>query len=239
MTATDTAQIGDERSQAVIGRASIGALSLLLANAGMLFIYFAYDLSLYQLVFIYWWECLWIGVFSALKLVVASAFGDPYGNRYVSMSLGSKLITTIVLLAKVSAVYFGLLVMLGLAILAAAEELALSSPIDAAINQVGLIFLSSAFFLLGHGLSFVVNYLLLREFKHARAVTLMWLPFKRCLALLAAIGIAFAVVFRVPELATTAGFASIIIALKVVWDLWLHYRERRSFALTRAAIDKT
>ena len=239
MTATDTAQIGAERSLPVIGRASVGAFSLFLANAGMLFIYFAYDLTLYQLVFIYWWECLWIGVFSALKLIVASVIGDPYSNRYIDMSTGSKLITTIVLLAKISAVYFGLLVMLGLVLVAAAEELALSSQSDAAISQVGLIFTSSVFFLLGHGLSFVVNYLLLGEYKHARAVTLMWLPFKRCLALLAAIGIAFAVVFNVPGLATTAGFAAIIIALKVAWDLWLHFRERKSFNPTVPLAEKT
>ena len=66
----------------LFSRNELGAVSLLAANLGLLFLYFAYNLSLYQLVVIYWWECLWIGIFSAIKLIVSSLLGDPYENRF-------------------------------------------------------------------------------------------------------------------------------------------------------------
>ncbi|MGB5740459.1 MAG: hypothetical protein WBM54_14040, partial [Woeseia sp.] len=50
----------------------LGALGLLVANAAMLLCFFAYDLTLFQLVLVFWCECLWIGVASAGKLIAAS-----------------------------------------------------------------------------------------------------------------------------------------------------------------------
>lgn len=80
-----------------IGRVRIGAVSLVAANAGLAFVYFRFDLTLYQLVLVYRWECLWIGLFSAFKLIVASAIGDPYSNRYVSSTAGAFAAIVIVL----------------------------------------------------------------------------------------------------------------------------------------------
>jgi len=235
MTASEFISTNVKPRQLLLGRAGIGAASLLAANAGLAYIYFAFDLTLYQLVLIYWWECLWIGVFSGIKLVVASAFGDPYSNRYVSMSAGSRILVSVVLVVKVSAVFVALLGLLGIAIFSATETLKLTSPSDQAMNQVTLILGSSLLFLLGHGLSFIVNFLVLGEFRQARARTLMFLPFKRCLALVVCIGIGFAVALKVPGLATTSGFAAVVIVIKILWDLWLHVRERRSLAVTRTA----
>ena len=48
-----------------------------MANASLLVVYVLYDATLYQLVLVYWCECLWIGIFSALKLIIASRFGSP------------------------------------------------------------------------------------------------------------------------------------------------------------------
>ena len=42
----------------LISRGQLGAVGLLAANLGFLYLYFAYELSLYQLVIVYWWECL-------------------------------------------------------------------------------------------------------------------------------------------------------------------------------------
>jgi hypothetical protein len=235
MAANETLSAHPDHTLPIFRKAGIGAISLLAANAGLAYIYFAFDLTLYQLVLIYWWECLWIGVFSGIKLVVASAFGDPYSNRYVSISAGSRILISIVLIVKVSAVFVALLGSIGIAIFSATETLRLTSPSDQAMNQVTLIVGSSLLFLLGHGLSFFVNFLILGEFRQARARTLMFLPFKRCLALVVCIGIGFVVALKVPGLATTTGFAAVVIVVKISWDLWLHVRERRSLAVTRTA----
>ena len=48
-----------------IGPRGVAALTLFAANAGMLFLYFALDLTLFQLVVVYWFEALWVGLFRA------------------------------------------------------------------------------------------------------------------------------------------------------------------------------
>ncbi len=220
---------GDESARWV-GRAGIGAVSLVAANAGLAWIYFHFDLTLYQLVLVYWWECLWIGLFSAFKLLVASAIGDPYSSRYVSSTPGGRVVLSIVLIVSLSAVFGSLLGLTGMSLLWVGEALPGSGEADRAINHIGLILGSSLLFLLGHGLSFVVNFLALGEFRHARAGTLLLLPFKRCLALFTCIAIAIGVVIKVPALASARAFAAIVIVLKILWDVWLHLRERRDFA---------
>lgn len=213
-----------------VGRAGIGAASLVLANAGLAYIYFHFDLTLYQLVLIYWWECLWIGLFSAFKLIVASAIGDPYSNRYVRSTAGGRLVISIILIVSVSTAFGSVLGLTGMGLLWAGEALPGTGEADRSINHIGLILGSSLLFLLGHGLSFIVNFLALGEFRRARVGTLLLLPFKRCLALFTCIAIAVGVVVKVPALASASVFAAIVIVLKILWDIWLHLRERQAFA---------
>ena len=215
-----------------IGRAGIGAVSLVAANAGLAWIYFHFDLTLYQLVLVYWWECLWIGLFSAFKLMVASTIGDPYSSRYVSSTAGGRIVLSILLIVSMSTAFGSLLGLTGMSLLWAGEALPGSGEADRAINHIGLILGSSLLFLLGHGLSFVVNFLALGEFRRARVGTLLLLPFKRCLALLTCIAVAIGVVVKVPTLASASAFAAIVIALKILGDAWLHLRERQAFAGT-------
>lgn len=219
-----------KRSTRWIGCAGIGAASLIAANVGLAVIYFAYDLTLYQLVLVYWWECLWIGLFSALKLIIASIAGDPFSNRYVGTTAGGRVVLSVVLIGTVSTVFGSALGFTGMSLLWVGEALPGTGAADRAINQVTLILGSSFLFLLGHGLSFVVNFLLLGEFRQARAGALLLLPFKRCLALFACIVVAVFVVLKIPALASAAGFAAVVIVLKLLWDTWLHVRERHAFA---------
>lgn len=215
----------------VVGRLGVSVASLLLANAGLLLIAVSYNLSLYQLVLIYWWEGFWIGLFSALKLIVASLIGEPYRNRYFSMSPGSRILASIIVLIKIGAFYFGLLCAVGLGILMASERLAAGNPADEPLNQVGLIFMTSLLFLISHGLSFVINFLVRGEFRTVTAGDLILMPFKRCLALYAVIAVAYVAVVALPPLATTTGFAASVIIAKILWDYFLHVRERREFAV--------
>lgn len=222
----------ESRSQARsrVGKASIGAISLAAANAGLLFLYFYYDLTLFQLILVYWWECLWIGLFCALKLIVASMIGDPYENRWIEVSGGAGVLLSIVAIGFVGGEFIALFGALGFAITFAFTELTGLEADELLFDQIGLILGSSLLFLAGHGLSFVVNFLVLGEFRTARAVTLLFLPFRRCLALLGTIAIAFGVAYYVPGLASGTAFAVILIVLKLLWDYRLHLKERTAFA---------
>lgn len=216
-----------------VGRLGLGAISLIIANAALLTLYFRYDVTLYQLVLVYWCECVWIGIFSAIKLIVASLIGDPYENRFAEVSAGAALFMSLFVIIFSSMAFFMLLGLLLMSILGANDVLALSNPNDAMSNQVGLVLGASFLLMAGHTVSLIVNFLVLGEYKTARVRTLVALPFHRCLALLVAIMVSIAFVTYVPGFANTSAFAVPVIVLKVFWDIRLHQKERRAFAESR------
>ncbi len=211
-------------------RISMSAATLVLANLAFLVIYVAYDLSLFQLAAVYWWECLWIGVFSALKLVTASLLGDPYENRWVGFSTGANVLTSIVAIVLIAGEFLGIFAILGFVIVFVFHALTGIDQGELMRDALGPVLGSSLLFLVGHGLSFVANFLVGGEFRTARAATLLTLPFTRCLALIAAIVVAFLVAFLLPGFANTAGFVTVLILLKLSWDYVLHKRERKALA---------
>lgn len=218
----------------VVGHLGVGALSLVLANAGLLLVYFAYDVSLFQLVLVYWCECLWIGISSAIKLFAVSICGDPYENRWASVSPGAAVLASLVVVGLASGVFFSLLGIVLLMILWAGEQLPLSLPGEDYFDHVGVVLGASCLLLVGHGISLVGNFFILGEFRNARMIPLATLPFRRCLALFAAIIASFAIVILVPPLESTGGFAAVLIVLKLLWDIRLHMNERSAFSARTA-----
>ncbi|MGB5720355.1 MAG: DUF6498-containing protein [Woeseiaceae bacterium] len=213
-----------------LGARGFAALSLLAANLGMLLIYVAFDLTLFQLVLIYWWEALWIGTFSGLKLLTASLFGNPYENRWVNVSPGSALFISLFAVFKSTAFFITLLGISGVALVVAQQELT-GIPGDVFMReQASLMLKFSLIFFIGHGLSFVINFLLLGEYRDARFSDLLMLPFKRALALLFAIVASLTATQLMPGVATDTLFAAFLIVLKLVWDYFLHRRERHTFS---------
>lgn len=208
----------------------LGALSLITANAGLLLLYFVYDLSLFQLVLVYWWECLWIGLFSALKLIVASIIGDPYENRWATVSRGAAFLTSIVVIGFVSTAFFSVLGVVGIGIMWAYDQF--EAPIESlqGFDNITIIIGTSLLFLAGHGISFIANFLVLGEFRHARVASLVALPFKRCLAVGVLVFASITIILFLPQLASKTAFATIVIVLKLAWDMLLHHRERARFA---------
>lgn len=219
------------------GPSTVAALSLFAANAGMLFLYFALDLTLFEVVVVYWFEALWVGLFSGLKLLTASLFGNPYDNRWVEMSWGSSLFFSLFAIFKSAGVFLAILVFAGLALIVAHEELTGVSGDDFVREQGALLLKCSLLFLIGHGLSFIVNFLIRGEFRHARAGTLLWLPFKRGLALFVTIVAALTAMQTWPGILTYTTFALLLIVVKLAWDYFLHTRERRAFAASADTID--
>ncbi len=209
---------------------AIAALTLPIANAGLLFIYIAFDLTLFQIILVYWWEALWIGLFSGLKLLAASLFGDPYENKWVHVSWGSSFLISIFAIIKSGAAFITLLALTGAALVFAHESLTGIPGNDFVIDQIELILKISMLFFVGHGISFVTNFLFRGEFRHARISTLVWLPFRRCLALFVAVVAALIVIVAYPDVLSYTGFALILIGSKLAWDFVLHGRERRSLA---------
>ena len=212
-------------------RVTLSAIGILVANAGLLFLYVAYDLTLYQLVIVYWWECLWIGVFSALKLIVASMIGDPYENRYVNVSGGSGLLLSFMTIMTFGGAFMTLVMGLGIVIFLVPNSLGAVQQEELLREGGYALVLGSILLATGHGLSFVINFLFFGEYREARVRALVVAPFKRCFSLLGSIAIVFAVASLVPELASMTGFAAAIIVLKLLADYRLHMAERKAFRI--------
>ena len=96
--------------------------------------------------------------------------------------------------------------------------------------EASLLLKCSLLFLFGHLLSFLINFIVLGEFRRASAVALLWLPFKRSIALLAIVGGGLLIIVRWPALFDATSFALVLILIKLGADWFLHRRERRSFA---------
>lgn len=216
-----------ELTDDIYSKLGLSAYALLVANVGLLAMYFVFDLELFQLIVIYWIECLWIGVFSALKLLVASIAGSPYENRHVGFSAGAAFIVSLLAIGFIAAEFLALFAIVGMALSFAYEALEPDAGSFLFYN-LGLMLGGSLLFLASHSLSFIINYLGAKEYRTARVLPLLLSPFTRCLALFGAIILALVVAKLVPGLSSTAGFALILIAVKLLWDLHLHQRERRN-----------
>jgi len=214
-----------------LGGQTVAGLALIAANAGMLFIYFLYDLTLFQVVLVYWWEALWIGLYSGLKLLTASLIGNPFENRWIDVSRGSGLFITVFSIIKSGVAFLAILVLSGVALVVAQEALTGTPGNDFVGEQGQLLLKCSLVFVVGHGLSFIINFLLLGEFRHARFSTLLWLPFRRSLGLFVTIIAALTAIQTYPGVLTANSFAAILISAKLTWDYFLHRRERRSLQL--------
>ena len=213
-----------------LGSSGVAALTLFAANAGMLFLYFALDLTLFQVVVVYWFEALWVGLFSGLKLLTASLFSDPFENRWIDVPPGWAFVLAIYAIFKSGGAFLLLLIFSGVALVVAHQELTGTDGTDFVRAQGYVLLKCSLLFLVGHGLSFVINFLILGEFRRARFGTLMWLPFKRALALFVTIAAALTAVQTWPGVLSYTGFAALLILVKLTWDIFLHRRERVSFS---------
>ncbi len=213
-----------------LARIGIGTAGVLLANLGILSFFLLYDLSLYQLVIVYWCECFWVGVFSFLKLLVASLAGDPFANRHVHVSRGSSLFFSVVAAWFTSGFFFSLFALLGVLIFSPAFDTAEAGSLH--LEHFRFALSASLLLAAGHAISFVANFLVRAEFRRARFGQLLALPFKRCLAMLGAVIIALAVVLALPGIATSTVFAAILIALKIMADFRLHCAERATLHRT-------
>lgn len=230
MSHSDVSEVVSTGDRPLLSRSEASVISLVAANIGVLFLFFVYNLNLFQLAIVYWWECLLIGIFSALKLIVASVIGNPYENDYVDFSRGSNLLSSVIAIGFVSTEFLAIFGFLGIAILIAFKTLSDVGDIDLLVDGIGAIFLCSMLFLISHGISFFINFIGFQEFKSAKVGPLLALPFKRCFALIGAIAAAFACVFWIPVFANTTSFAIALVLIKLLWDYHLHKRERRSLS---------
>ena len=207
------------------GPRQVALAGLFFTNFGMLFLFFLLELSLFQLVVVYWFETLWIGLFAGLRLLTASLFGDPYENRWVDVSPGASFLMSLFAIGKSGGTFFLIFILTGVALVVAHEGLTGIPGNDFVGAQAMLLIKCSFLFAIGHGLSFLVNFLIFGEFRRVRVATLLWRPFKHSVALFVTIVVALTTIQTWPGYLNATGFAAILILVKLSWDWFMLSRE--------------
>ena len=212
------------------GRHGLDLLGVLAANAVVLVLYFAYELTLLQLSFVLWWECVWIGLVSWLKLLVTGFFGRPFDSRHIGFDRSSTILITLIALAFIAGKYLAVLVTIAVVISAVAVELLGVDGVDLLRQVIDPVLAVAAWLLLGHAIAFVADFLLGRGFRTASWLGLIGWSYGRLGALLLAMLAALVWIAAFPDRAQL--FAAVLILAKLIADSVLMLIER---SLRRAA----
>lgn len=200
--------------------ASIGlTLATLAGNLAALAVFFIYDLSVFQLVCMYWWEGIWIGIFTMLKLLCASLFGAPYDTTHVSVSRGSAVVFTVLTVAFFAAKYLLMMTSAAVLLIGGTAALTDTSAFDLLGSALFAVVASSMVLAMGHLVTFLFGFLVGREYRHARATTLIAEAFRYTLVLLIAVMVALAISMWFAQWQSAAAVAVLVVAIKIGFDL--------------------
>jgi hypothetical protein len=208
------------------GRLSGVAISLIVGNLGALYYSFIWDFSLYQVVVMFMTECVWIGAFSALRLIVASLFSRPYDTKNVGVSPGISLLISGFLIWTLGARFFALIGAILVSLVFVGWKFGDLSGVGMFVEIAGAAILASFPLLIGHTAWFFWDFLIQGEYRTARPGELLERPFVGCRGLLAAIAVALGATVLLPGLATTSAFAILVILGKAALDVRVYLRER-------------
>lgn len=200
-------------------RPSVVALILanLLPLGGVLFL----GWEIFPLVFLFWLENVIVGVFNALKMLLAApakpvawaakAFMVPFFCFHYGM------------FCLVHGVF--VFVLFGRGVVEIRGPLEWEHLWSVLVNQH--LYWAALALAASHGVSFVLNYLRSGEYRQARLDALMQAPYGRVVVLHVAI---LGGGFLILSLGSPVGGLVLLIVLKIVLDVRAHLRERRRFA---------
>jgi hypothetical protein len=216
-----------------------GLIALVLANLFVALQTVRHEWVYYETLLIYWTEVAVLGGYNVLRMLVVGVFGaEPLGSwaaRWVD--LGSRLnrfIYTVIgigfFLLKFGAFAFGvgLFVLLSPALFTPQGESAGVSIHRALVAAGPGLFFATGTICLSHGISFVGNFLIGREYDRTNLASLFLLPYAR-MSLVAAVLLAgIAATRQIPSLAGSTAFAVVMVLLKLLADAITHILEHGS-----------
>ena len=195
------------------------------------------DWGIVQLITLYWFEALVIGGFNVLRLVVVGLFGEqPFGARLSRWLTGESFLDR--LLLTVIGVGFFVFKFGFLALTTFVSAIFVSVELEAGgpkgsgagawfgaeevpIGPVILILVAS------HGVSFVWNFLIRREYRTQSVPALVFWPYARMMAVVAVVVVGWLVIMRFPSAGHAHLAVIVFVLLKTVADALSHRWERR------------
>ena len=189
-----------------------------------------------EILLLYWAETVVIGVLNIPKLIIVALFGQRLDTIDEAAAAGKRLgVVLMVLLFYVTV--FALVWMLLFAAIVAVPPLLQHADRAAGLvverrprGDETMIAVAAAVLALSHAISFVVNFLMGREFRGASLARIAVQPALRTALIIGIMALGFAAAFAVPGLSRSTTFALVVIVLKTAADLHAHLAERRRFS---------
>lgn len=211
-----------------------GLVALVVANLFVALQTLQHEWGYYQTLLIYWSEVVILGAYNVARLMVVGIFGArPLGtwaarwvdlgsrfNRFIYTAIGTGFF---VVKFAAFALSVGLFVLLLPAFLRPGQG---GASIHRALVDAGPGLLTATGALcLSHGVSFVRNFLLGREYDRVSIVSLVFAPYARMSLVGAVLLLGIAIARLVPALGQETAFAVVMVLLKLLADMVTHTLE--------------
>jgi hypothetical protein len=215
---------------------AIGLAALVLANLVVALQTVRHEWGYYETLLIFWTEVVVLGGYNVLRMLVVGVFGArPLGSwaaQYVDPgSRFSRLIFTLIGIGFFIVKFGGFALGIGLFVLLLPAMLAPAGvtggiSIHRALHAAGPGLLTAAGMLcLSHGISFIKNFLLAREYDRVSVGSLMFWPYAR-MSLVGGVLLGGIVIARImPGLGNASSFALVMVLLKLLADALSHRLE--------------
>ena len=214
----------------------IGLVALVLANLFVALQTVRHEWSYYETLLIFWTEVALLGAYNVLRMLVVGIFGaQPLGSwaaRWVDLGTRfNRLLFTLFGIGFFIFKFGGFALAIGLFVLLLPAMLAPEGPsggisIHRALHAVGPGLLTATGMLcLSHGISFVRNFLMNREYDRVSVGSLMFWPYARMSLVGGVLLAGIAIARLVPALGRATAFAVVMVLLKLLADAVSHSLE--------------
>ena len=206
------------------------ATALIAANLAVAAITLWRGWGFYEIIIVYWCEAVIIGGYNFARMCMVGLAGRPFGKS-IDMGPGSRLFLVIVVLGFFVVKFGGFALTMGF--LVAAVPAFLQHAQDAAGHEIwkGLravgsgVAIAVAVLVISHGISFVMNFLLRREYENANLLVLLFWPYVRMSLVMFTLAAGLVAAKLVSSLDTSTTFGVVIVLVKLAADLLMHLVE--------------
>lgn len=220
------------------------ATALIAANLVVAAVTLFHGWGFYEIIIVYWCEAVIIGGYNMARMVMVGLAGEPFGKVIDAGSLPTRLFLLVMALGFFAVKFGGFALATGM--LVAAVPAFLAHAHDAATSEIrhglravaGAVAIAVIVLFISHGISFVMNYLVRREYENTNLLVLLFWPYVRMSLVAAALGAGLVIAALIPALDTSTTFGVAVVLVKTAADLVMHQVEharlaRKSPATTR------
>jgi hypothetical protein len=214
-----------------------GLAALVAANLAVALLAVLREWGYYETLLIYWLEAVVIGGYNVLRLLVVGLRGEqPLGawlSRSVGMTPGARLFVTLLGTGFFVVKFGGFALVVGLFVITLPATFVTAGESGGAAVFRGLeaagpgVAVAVGLLILSHGISFVRNFLLGREYARLSVVGLIFWPYARMALVALVLGLGLLIAGLRPGLQGTTTFAVVMVLAKLAADVVSHLTEHR------------